>query len=439
MNGTLNPQPLLTVLQWIAEKARSKTFKFWTLAHHITPELLRESFGRLNKQAAPGIDGQKAKEYEENLEENLKRLHTTVSERRYRAPAIKRVWIPKGDDSKKLRPLGLTTLEDKILQGAVVRLLEGIYEADFHEFSYGYRRGKSCHQALETLWKQLMSGMQWVIDADISDYFTSIDHAHLREFLSQRIADQSIMRIIGKWLNAGVLEDKTLTYPKGGVPQGGVVSPLLSNVYLHYVLDEWFVKEVKPRLRGRAFLVRVADDFVIGCDYEGDARRIMEVLPKRMQKYGLTIHPTKTRLLNFSKPSGGASKGASTFDFLGLRHYWGKSRKGNWVVQRKTSPKRLRRAMRGIRNFCREKRHAPVKWQHQKLCAKLRGHYNYFGVTGNCKSLQAMYLWAKRQWHKWLNRRGAKPRSWERFQASILTTYRLLPPRVVHSALAAAG
>jgi len=224
----------------------------------------------------------------------------------------------------------------------------------------------------------------------------------------------------------------------GRFPPAGAVAPAHFPL-LGQLPVEFLPVEDDIRVRGRAFLVRVADDFVIGCDFESDARRIMEVLPKRMQKYGLTIHPTKTRLLNFSKPSRGASKGASTFDFLGLRHYWGKSRKGKWVVQRKTSPKRLRRAMRGIRNFCREKRHAPVKWQHQKLCAKLRGHYNYFGVTGNYKSLQTVCDWAKRQWHKWLSRRGAKPLSWERFQASILTTYRLLTPRVVHSTLAVVG
>jgi group II intron reverse transcriptase/maturase len=433
MKEPLSLEKLSTQLQWIAERAKDKEFKYWTLVHYITPELLHRAFEGLRKGAAPGEDGVTAEEYSKNLSANLAALHTRLKEQKYRASKIKRVWIAKDGKRGEKRPLGLTTVEDKIVQRAVVMLLEGIYERDFHSFSYGYRKGKSCHQALESIWQQVMSGMQWIIDADVSDYFSTISHAQLREFLSRRVEDKGIIRLIGKWLNAGVLEDETLSYPEDGTPQGGVISPLLANIYLHYVLDEWFMEEVKPRLRGRAFIVRVADDFIIGCEYEDDAYRIMEVLPKRMGKHGLTMHPEKTRLLDFRKPKPGASKGSSTFDFLGFRHYWGKSRKGKWVVQRKTMPKRLSRTMRRVHEYCRGERHCSVKEQHRKLCSKLRGHYNYYGITGNYRSLIKVYRWVVRQWRFWLNKRGSKPWSWEKFSATILSNYPLPLPRVVNS------
>jgi RNA-directed DNA polymerase len=439
MKGTQNPKPLSTILQWIAEGAKQREWTFRTLAHHITPELLRDSYERLNKQAAPGVDGRTAGEYAKELESNLKGLHERLKEQKYRAPAIRRVWIPKGDGSSKKRPLGLPTFEDKIVQRAVVTLLEGIYEEDFYDFSYGYRKGRSCHQALDSIWRQTMSGMQWIIDADIRDYFTNINHKHLREFLGKRVEDRSIIRLIGKWLNAGVLEDDTLAYPEQGTPQGGVISPLLANIYLHYVLDEWFVKEVKPRLRGAAYLVRVADDFIIGCEYEADAQRVMEVLPKRMERYSLTIHPEKTRLLDFRKPKAKDSKGKSTFDFVGFRHYWGKSRKGKWVIKRKTMPRRLNRTMRRVKDWCRGNRHQPVKEQHKKLCAKLRGYYNYYGITGNYRALNAVHHRMERQWRYWLNRRGSKPRPWGVFKTTILRTFPLPQPRVVKSVYAKTG
>jgi len=433
VKGTLSPQPLSTTLQWIAEKAKSKSFQYWTLAHHITLELLQRSYEQVRKEAAPGIDGVTKEQYAQQLGHNLRTLHTRLEKQRYRAPAIRRAWIPKGDG--KRRPLGITTLEDKIVQRAVVTLLEGIYEQDFYDCSYGYRRGKSCHQALEAIWQQTMRGMQWIIDADISSYFTTIDHGHLREFLTRRVVDRSINRLIGKWLNAGVLENEALHYPEQGTPQGGVISPMLANIYLHYVLDEWFAEVVQPRLRGRAFLVRVADDFVIGCQYREDAHKIMEVLPKRMQRYGLTMHATKTRLIDFTKPSQGVRKGHAVFDFLGLRHYWAKSRRGKWVVKRKTAPDRLRRTMRRIRDWCRMNRHQPVKQQHRRMCQKLQGHYNYFGITGNYRSLNLVYRWGQRQWHKWLNRRGGDGRSWDQFKNTILKSFPLVPPRVVHSVM----
>ena len=438
MYGALKPGTLSTVLHWIAEKARSAEFRYWTLAHHITEELLEKSFQRLNKKAAPGIDGQTAKQYEENLKINIRNLHQRLKEQRYRAPSVKRVWIPKGSGTGQ-RPLGLPTLEDKIVQRAVVTLLEGIYEKDFYDFSYGYRPGRSCHQAIDTLWHNTMKGMRWIIDADISDYFTSIDHAKLKEFLGKRIEDKSIHRLIGKWLKAGVLEDEQLSFPERGTPQGGVVSPLLANIYLHHVLDEWFVKVVTPRLKGRAYLIRVADDFVIGCDYEEDAKRIMEVLPKRMTKYGLTIHPEKTKLLNFSAPKADNQKGHSTFDFVGFKHYWGKSQKGNWVVKRKTAKQRLKRTMRAVTEWCRENRHRPVTEQRAVLSSKLIGHYNYYGITGNCRSLDNVLYLVRRLWHKWLNRRGGRYIPWTVFEDYLNSWLSLPLPRIVHSATLRTG
>jgi len=433
MYGTLNPVSLSTTLRWIAESAKNREWTFRTLAHHINPELLHDSYRRVRKDAAPGIDGQTAKEYEANLEANLQALYERLKEQKYRAPVARRVWIPKDENGK--RPLDLTTFEDKIVQRAVVTLLEGIYEEDFYDFSYGYRKGKGCHEAITALWRETMSGMRWIIDADISSYFTTINHKHLRDFLGKRVEDRSIIRLIGKWLNAGVLEDRTLSYPEQGTPQGGVISPLLANIYLHYVLDEWFVKEVEPRLKGKAYIIRVADDFIIGCQYEEDARRIMEVLPKRMNKYGLALNAEKTRLLDFSRPRLDEKKGKSTFDFVGFRHYWSKSRKGNWVVKRKTIPKRQRRTMHRIRDWCRSNRHKSIKEQHKKLCQKLRGHYNYFGVTFNSQAIHVVYRWAQRQWHKWLNRRGGKSRSWNDFKRGIGNSFPFPPPRIYHSAL----
>ena len=432
MKEALNSRTVSTVLQWIAKQAKDKSYKFWTLAHHITTELLQEAYRRTNKDAAVGVDQQTAREYEENLSANVQALHQRLKEQKYQAPPVKRVWIPKGNGDK-LRPLGIPTVEDKIVQQAVAILLEEIYEKDFYDFSYGYRRGRNCHQAVESIWQGTMKGMQWIIDADISDYFTSIDHSHLRNFLGERISDQAIIRLIGKWLNAGVLEDESLTYPERGTPQGGVISPLLANIYLHYVLDKWVVEEVARRLRGKIFLVRVADDFVIGCETKEDAQKLMEVLPKRLAKYGLKLNIEKTRLLDFRRPTSNETKGKSTFDFVGFTHYWGKSRKGYWVVKRKTATTRLHRALKRINDWARAHMHCPLTEQYAQLQAKLRGHYNYYGITGNCHALQTVKYWAERFWHYWLNRRGDAGLTWTDFREKVLKRFPLPAARVVHS------
>jgi group II intron reverse transcriptase/maturase len=320
-------------------------------------------------------------------------------------------------------------------------VLEAVYEQDFLDCSYGFRPGRSAHQALDAVWQQTMgNGGGWLVEVDIRKFFDTLDHAHLRALLQQRIRDGVLLRLVGKWLNAGVLEHGAVTYPETGTPQGGVVSPLLANVYLHYVLDVWFERDVKPRLKGRAFLVRYADDFVMGFACEEDARRVLEVLPKRFGKYGLTLHPDKTRLVPFgrppqsspsSKPSAGGQPGS--FDLLGFTHYWGRSRRGFWVVKRKTAQGRLSRALRTIAQWCRLNRHQPLADQHVTLVQKVRGHFAYFGITGNGLSLQWFRDGVLRIWKKWLARRRRRGfLSWANF-GRLLQRYALPPPVVVHS------
>lgn len=320
-------------------------------------------------------------------------------------------------------------------------LLEPIYEQDFHPGSYGFRRGRSAHQALEDLWKRTMaSGGGWILEVDIRKFFDTLDHAHLRESLQWRVRDGVLRRLIGKWLKAGVMEEGSLSYPDSGSPQGGVISPLLANVYLHYVLDQWFERDVKPRLGGRAYLIRYADDFVILFTHGDDARRVMGVLPKRFGKYGLSLHPDKTRLVPFRRPPPKADGGKDdrrnrpeTFDFLGFTHYWGRTRRGGWAVKRKTAAQRLSRAVRSIAQWCRKFRHLPMAVQRVKLSEKVRGHYAYYGITGNMRALRN-FLWeVHRVWRKWLNRRNSRRAMiWERFYR-LLKRYSLPLPKIVHS------
>ena len=308
-----------------------------SLNQHLDWAWLREAYRRTRKDGAVGVDGQTAADYEQDLEGNLRSLLERAKSGTYWAPPVRRVHIPKGT-GPETRPIGIPTLEDKVLQRAIVMLLEPIYEADFYDCSYGFRPHRSAHDALDSLSKQTMwSGVSCLLEVDIRKFFDTLDHAHLRAFLQQRIRDGVVLRLIGKWLNAGVLEAGAVTHPEAGSPQGGVVSPVLANVYLHYVLDQWFAREVQPRLKGRAYVIRYADDFVIGFTEDEDARRVMAVLPKRFGKYGLTIHPDKTRLVPFRKPQGERKPpdedGPGTFDFLGFTHFSARSRKGNWVSE----------------------------------------------------------------------------------------------------------
>ena len=432
--------PVFTKQQRIAELAKqSPQMGFTSLAHHIDLRWLHEAYLRTRRDGAPGVDGVTIRDYNANLPGNLQSLLERAKSGTYHAPPVRRVHIPKGT-GPETRPIGIPTFEDKVLQRAVVMVLEAVYEQDFRNCSYGFRPGRSAHQALDSLWKQTMGmGGGWVVEVDIRKFFDTLDHAHLRELLRQRIRDGVLLRLIGKWLNAGVLESGTLTYPDQGSPQGGVISPLLANIYLHYVLDVWFEGEVQPRLKGRAFLIRYADDFVMGFACEEDARRVLDVLPKRFGKYGLTIHPDKTRLLAFApadrsdRTHSGAGEEPGTFDFLGFTHLWGRSRKGNWVVKRRTAASRLRRAIGTIAQWCRFHRHRPVPEQHQTLSQKLRGHCAYYGITGNYEGLRRFRDAVQRLWRKWLSRRMRGPAlSWIGF-VELLKRFPLPPAHAIHS------
>lgn len=417
--------------------AESPQMAFTSLNHYLDLDWLREAFRRTRKNGAPGVDGQTWADYEANLEVNLQSLLNRAKSGAYRAPPVRRVHIPKGGSTTETRPIGIPTLEDKVLQRAIAMILEAVYRWDFLPCSYGFRVGRSAHQALDDLWKQSMDlQIACVLDVDVRKFFDTLDHGHLRDLLQLRIRDGVLLRLIGKWLHAGVLEDGVLTYPDTGSPQGGVISPVLANVYLHYVLDVWFQDVVLPRLRGSAFLIRFADDFVIGFTDESDARRVLEVLPKRFGKYDLTIHPEKTRLVPFQKPRRSEQRsepsGPGTFDFLGFTHYWAVSRKGNWVIKRKTASSRFSRSLHAFSQWCRRNRHVPLADQHRTLCQKLRGHFNYYGITGNSASLQAFRHEATRRWYKWLRRRNNRRRSWAWFNR-LLRRYPLPPAHAIHS------
>ena len=425
----------------IAELAKqSPQMAFTSLAYLMDIDWLKEAYRRTRKEGAVGVDGVTAVDYEQDLEGNLQRLLDRAKSGTYRAPPVRRVHIPKGGSSTETRPIGIPTLEDKVLQRAIVMLLEPIYEQSFSDSSYGFRPGRSAHQALASIWDQTMDNRGgWILDVDVRKFFDNLDHGHLRTFLQHRVHDGVLLRLIGKWLKAGVMEDGSVSYPDAGSPQGGVVSPILSNVFLHYVLDMWFEKEVRPRLRQRAFLVRFADDFVVGFRDLRDAQRMMEVLPKRFGKYGLTIHPDKTRLVPFRIPSSTATDRdrsddrPGTFDFLGFTHFWARSRRGKWIVKRKTASNRFSRAVRSIDAWCRQNRHQPVGLQQQKLNQKIRGHCAYYGITGNGSALARFYCNVTTSWWKWLNRRNRQRElTWEAF-ACLLKRYPLAHVRTVHS------
>ena len=420
--GTPISETVSTRLQRIAELAREAPQRaFLSLAHHIDVEFLREAFRRTRKDGAVGVDGQTGKDYTAELEGNLQSLLDRFKSGRYKAPPVRRTYVPKGD-GKKERPIGIPSFEDKVLQRAVAMVLEAVYEQDFLPCSYGYRPGRSAHQALEDLWRGLMDMHGgWVLELDITAFFDSLDHSHLRRVLDQRVRDGVLRRTIDKWLAAGVLEGEELSHPDAGTPQGGVVSPLLANVYLHDALDVWFERHVKPRLQGRAFMIRFADDAVMVFSEERDARRMMDVLPERLRRYGLSLHPTKTRLLHFrpSESSGrkeSSGSGPRSFDFLGFTHHWGRSRRGSWVVRRKTAAGRFSRALKRASLWFSRVRHEPVAWQHKQLVRKLSGYDNYYGITGNIAALYRYRYELRRLWRKWLDRRSHKAfMTWERF------------------------
>jgi RNA-directed DNA polymerase len=434
MGDTLRSPTVTTKLQRLAKQAhRNPERVFTNLAHLIDVDFLREAYRRTRKSSAAGIDGVTAKQYAAHLDENLHDLHERLRNGRYQAAPVVRVWIEKEDGGR--RPIGKPAFEDKIVQRAVAMLLAAIDEQDFSDCSYGFRPGRSPHDALHTVRARCMGeGIGWLVDADVSGYFDSIDRTRLREVLRRRVHDGSIMRLIGKWLRAGVMEEGVLQHSETGVVQGGVISPVLANIFLHHVLDEWFEREVQPRLQGRSFLTRFADDWIIGCELETDAQRLMAVLPKRFARFGLSLHREKTVLIRFRKPTTrkGSGNGNGTFDFLGLTHYWTQSRRGYGVIKRRTARKRLRRTNKALWRWCRANRHLPLKVQHRMLGQKLQGHFQYDGIRGNYRRLAEVRHQAEEAWRYWLSRRSHKSAiSWEKFQ-KLKAVLGLPTPKIVH-------
>jgi group II intron reverse transcriptase/maturase len=411
-----------TKLQRIAEQARRRPGEaLTTLAHHIDVDFLREAFRRTRKSAAPGVDGQTAQKYAVDLEAKLESLHERFKSGSYKAPPVRRVYIPKGGNRAERRPIGIPTFEDKVLQRAVAMVLNAVYEQDFLDCSYGFRSGRSPRMAMKSLrMKTMKMEGGWVLEIDIRSYFDNIDPRHLRSFLDLRVRDGVIRRMIDKWLKAGIMEDDAVRHPDTGTPQGGVISPILSNIYLHEVLDRWFEEEVKPRLRGNAHLCRYADDAVIVFERHEDAQRVLDVLPKRFGRYGLELHPDKTRLVRFINPDHDQDGKPGTFDFMGFTFHWGYTRGGRAVVKTKTAAKRLRRSLKAINQWCRNHRHLPLDAQHQLLSDKVRGHFRYYGVPGNSRAMCEFHHWVRRLWKRWLGKRSQRAKftwqRWDRFE-----------------------
>ncbi len=402
------------------------------MAHMMGEDFLREAFNQLRKDAAAGIDEVTATEYGVNLGERIKDLHRRMALGEYRAQPARRVWIPKRDGGQ--RPLAILVLEDKIVQRAVAMILEALYEPHFCGFSCGFRRHFSAHTAIIELRQQCLKlGINWVIDADIRKFFDTISWEQLRKILQKRVNDGAILRLLGMWLHVGVLEEGQVVNQELGTPQGAPISPILANIFLHEVLDEWFEREVRPQMKGNCFLVRYADDFVMGFSVKGEAERVFRVLPKRFERYGLSIHPEKSRLVQFSRPYWKRGKGPGSFAFLGFTHYWAKTRQGGWTIKRKTQSERLSRFMSGIGEWCKANLHRPLAEQHRLLTSKLCGHYQYYGVRGNFKMLEVAYEHTRVMWKKWLRRRNSMNRmSWERFREQVERTLALPMPRIVH-------
>jgi RNA-directed DNA polymerase len=434
MSETQSSTDISPKLKQIAKLAQDKPgVALMTLAHHIDVNWLREAWRRTRKDGATGIDGVDAEEYGKQLEANLSSLLDRAKSGAYRAPPVRRVHIPKGD-GVETRAIGIPTFEDKVLQRAVAMMLEAVYEQSFYDFSYGFRPGRSPHQALEEFRTAAMKmGGGWIVEVDIKKFFDTLDHGHLQAILRQRVRDGVLLRLIGKWLNAGVLEGNELSYPSEGTPQGGVISPLLANVFLHEVFDDWFARTVKPRLRGKCTAaVRYADDIAMIFWNEGDAKLVLDLLPARFGSYGLTLHAEKTRLIGFRRPDLAARYGRprpGTFDLLGFTHHWGLSRNKKWLVKMRTAKGRFSRTLRNLNEWCRDHRHDKLEMQHAALESKLKGHYEYFGISSNSEALWRLRSRAEWIWHKWLSRRSRKPLPWT-VMHRILKRYPLPRPHI---------
>jgi RNA-directed DNA polymerase len=426
----------LTVMERVGQRAKLKNGeRFSNLLSHIKAPLLKEAYQRLNKQAAPGVDGVTWRKYGENLDARLRDLQDRVQRGSYHPQPVRRVHIPKGDG--RTRPLGITALEDKVVQQAARMLLEPIYEQEFLGFSYGFRPGRSQHKALDALAVAIMRTVSWVLDADIRAFYDTIDHGWMQQFIEHKLADRRMVRLLMKWLHAGVMEDGTLRDVEEGAPQGSGISPLLSNIYLHYALDLWVQQWRKRHARGEVYIVRYADDVVVGCQYEQDARAMQTAMSERLAKFGLELHPEKTRVIRFGRYARKDCKrdgrrGPETFDFLGFTHIAGQSRQGAFQLQRRTSRKKRAAKMTMLRAEMRRRLHDPPTAQHRWLCAVVRGHCNYYGVPTNARALVTFRRHLEQAWHRQLQRRSQRAR-WtvekiKRFEAR----YPLPAARVVH-------
>ena len=417
----------------IAEQATAcPDMVFTTLHHHIDIEWMPGAWNGVRRDGATGVDGVTAEDYETDLGARLLDLMERIRSGSYHAPPVRRHFIPKGDGTE--RPLGIPTLEDKVAQRAILMLLEPIYEEDFLPCSFGFRPGHSAHMALAALRTGLAAeGLAWVIDADISKCFDSIDHRHLRGFLDLRINDGVVRRMIDRWLKAGVLDAGVLQRPETGTPQGGVISPLLSSIFLHHVLDRWMADEAAPRI-GACRLVRYADDFVMAFRNRRDGERVLAVPGRRLARYGLELHPAKTRFVDFRRRPGVGHDGRSRFDFPGFTHLWGRSRNGHLVVRQLTARDRFARAVRSVWDWCRRNRHLPIADQHRHLAGVIRGHCGYYGLTGNRARLSGFRHLVTRAWRHWLSRRHrGNRRTWAWFRTAVLARLPMPPARVVHS------
>jgi RNA-directed DNA polymerase len=406
-----------TSLRGIVKTASlNKQHRFRDLYRLLNPEFLHLAWNGLNKNSAIADDDVTVKEYGADLEENIERLAEKLRQKRYRAKLVKRRYIPK--ENGKKRPLGIPALEDKIVQKAAAMILEAIYEPEFLACSYGYRPGRGAKDAVSDLVFQFQYGVfGYVVEADIKGFFDNIDHSNLLEMMEKRINDRAFLRLINKWLKAGILEPEGyVKHPVTGTPQGGIVSPILSNLYLHTVLDEWFQRDVKPRLKGRAIMCRYADDWVCAFQYRVDARRFYNVLPKRLGRFNLEVEPSKTKIVRFSRFHPSRKRGR-TFTFLGFEFYWFKDRKGIVRAKRRTAPTKQRIALSRMKAWLKAARHLPKKQFFQTLKRKLIGHYNYYYVRGNSRSVWSFYSEVIKYAKKWLNRRSQrKSYNWDKFK-----------------------
>lgn len=421
----------------VREAAKRDTkMRFTALLHHVTPELLRASYFELKRSASPGVDGMTWREYGRDLETRLNDLHGRVHRGAYRAQPSKRAWIPKADGRQ--RPLGIAALEDKIVQQAVKTVLEQIYEEDFLGFSYGFRPGRSCHRALDALWVGIMQRkVNWVLDADICGFFDNIDHGWLLRFLEHRIADRRILRLIRKWLKAGVSEDGQWSKTTVGTPQGSVISPILANAFLHYVFDLWANQWRNRYARGSMIMVRYADDFVVGFQDRGDAERFLRDLRRRFEQFGLQLHPEKTRLIEFGRYAAKRRQQRGqgrpeTFNFLGFTHICGTTRKGAFTIKRKSMAKRLCAKLQDIKRQMKLHMHAAIEETGRWLRSVVRGWFNYHAVPGNYPSFDAFHTQVQRLWWRLLRRRSQKGRVWTWERIRRLTRRWLPNPRILH-------